>query len=95
MIQWLRDLRLRIDGIQGYDSAGNHFKLCFGAAMNEIVCPECKIAMEQIEKSTFTGRDIREFQCPECKRTEIIDFGNALWKVLSDANRSPEDDEKM
>jgi len=41
--------------------------------------------MEQIEKTTFTGREIREYQCSKCKRRQIVDCGEALWKILSDA----------
>jgi transposase-like protein len=59
--------------------------------VSEQVCPDCKIEMEQIEKTTFSGRDMREYQCPSCKRTQIIDCGEALWKVLSDANRDAKD----
>ena len=45
--------------------------------------------MELLEKSTFTGRDMREYHCPKCGRTELVDRGSALWKTLSDA-REPE-----
>jgi len=48
--------------------------------------------MDQIEKTTFTGRDMREYECRKCGRKEIVDGGPALWKILSDANK-PEDDE--
>jgi hypothetical protein len=48
--------------------------------------------MGQFEKTTFTGRDMREFQCPKCSRKEIVDYGIALWKALSDAN-NPNDQE--
>jgi ribosomal protein L37AE/L43A len=44
--------------------------------------------MDQIEKTTFTGREMREYQCPKCKRTQIVDCGEALWKILSDANET-------
>jgi signal peptidase I len=57
--------------------------------MSETTCPACGIEMEQIEKTTFTGREMREFQCPRCKRTQIVDCGEALWKILSDANQPP------
>lgn len=43
--------------------------------------------MEQIEKTTFTGRDMREYQCPKCGHTKILDWGKALWEILSEANR--------
>lgn len=56
-------------------------------AGNENTCPDCGIEMDQIEKTTFTGREMREYQCPRCKRTQIVDCGEALWKILSDANK--------
>jgi transposase-like protein len=59
--------------------------------MNETTCPACNIEMEQIEKTTFTGREMREYQCPRCKRTQIVDCGEALWKILSDANKPPDE----
>ena len=60
--------------------------------MSDVTCPECSVEMYQIEKTTFTGREIREYQCPRCQRTLIIDCGVALWKILSDANRdAPEE----
>src|SRR5258708_3660159 len=58
--------------------------------MSETTCPACDIEMEQIEKTTFTGREMREYQCPRCKRTQIVDCGEALWKILSDANQPPD-----
>ncbi|HWS17119.1 MAG TPA: hypothetical protein VN223_03855 [Candidatus Elarobacter sp.] len=54
--------------------------------MSDTTCPDCAIEMVQIEKTTFTGRDMREYQCPECRRTQIIDNGKALWAILSEAN---------
>jgi hypothetical protein len=48
--------------------------------------------MDQIEKTTFTGRDMREYQCRKCRKTEIVDCGAALWKILSDANHPEEKD---
>ena len=54
--------------------------------MSDTTCPDCAIEMVQIEKSTFTGRDMREYQCPKCGRTQIIDNGKALWAILSETN---------
>lgn len=45
--------------------------------------------MDQIEKTTFTGREMREYQCRQCKRTQIVDCGEALWNIPSDANKQP------
>jgi predicted RNA-binding Zn-ribbon protein involved in translation (DUF1610 family) len=50
--------------------------------MPDTTCPDCAIEMVQIEKTTFTGRDMREYQCPKCGRTQIIDNGKALWAIL-------------
>ncbi len=61
------------------------------AFMSDTTCPDCGIEMDQIEKTTFSGREMREYQCPRCKRTQIVDCGEALWKILSDA-RKPEPD---
>jgi predicted RNA-binding Zn-ribbon protein involved in translation (DUF1610 family) len=55
-------------------------------AMADTICPDCAIEMDQIEKTTFTGRDMREYQCPKCGRKQIIDRGKALWEILSEAN---------
>jgi predicted RNA-binding Zn-ribbon protein involved in translation (DUF1610 family) len=55
-------------------------------AMADTVCPDCAIEMSQIEKTTFTGRDMREYQCPKCGRKQIVDCGKALWEILSEAN---------
>ncbi len=58
--------------------------------MVNTTCPDCRVEMDQIEKSTFTGRDMREYQCPRCGRREILDCGEAVWQILSD-----ESDEKQ
>jgi predicted RNA-binding Zn-ribbon protein involved in translation (DUF1610 family) len=54
--------------------------------MDETTCPDCAIEMNQIERTTFTGRDMREYQCPKCGRKQIVDCGKALWQILSEAN---------
>ncbi|HLJ28785.1 MAG TPA: hypothetical protein VKY85_18900 [Candidatus Angelobacter sp.] len=60
--------------------------------MADRTCSECGGEMDQIEKTTFTGRDMREYQCRKCRKTEIVDGGTALWKILSDANHPEEKD---
>ena len=60
--------------------------------MTDTICPDCGLEMEQIEKTTFTGRDMREYQCPKCGRKEIIDRGKALWEILSEANEESDKD---
>ena len=54
--------------------------------MADTICPDCGVEMEQIEKNTFTGREMREYECPKCGRKEIIDCGKALWEILAEAN---------
>lgn len=54
--------------------------------MDELTCPNCSGKMEQIEKTTFSGRDMREYKCANCGRTEVIDCGIATWQAISDAN---------
>ena len=56
-----------------------------------ITCPNCGREMTQIEKTTFTGRDMREYECPQCGRREIIDCGKALWEILSEANQKEDE----
>ena len=60
--------------------------------MPDTLCPDCGVEMEQIEKTTFTGRDMREYECPTCGRKQIIDRGKALWQILSEANKQEEEE---
>ena len=60
--------------------------------MADMICSQCGGEMDQIEKTTFTGRDMREYECRKCGRTEIVDHGIALWKVLSDAQEPDKED---
>ncbi len=55
--------------------------------MAEMNCLNCSAPMEMVEKSTVTGRDMREYRCPKCGKTEIVDKGIALWQAISDADR--------
>jgi DNA-directed RNA polymerase subunit RPC12/RpoP len=59
--------------------------------MADMTCSECGGEMDQIEKTTFSGRDMREYECRKCGRKEIVDQGIALWKAISDA-REPDKD---
>jgi len=47
--------------------------------------------MDMIEKSTMSGDDMRTYRCEHCQEGHIVNYGVALWKVLSDAN-NPSDD---
>jgi rubredoxin len=40
--------------------------------------------MRMTEKDTFSGRDMREYQCSRCGYTNWEDRGTALWQILSD-----------
>jgi len=48
-------------------------------------CSVCRREMELTERTTMTGDDMRTYRCEHCNREEIVNFGPALWKVLSDA----------
>jgi rubredoxin len=53
----------------------------------ECRCPQCQGETREIEKTTVTGRELREWQCKACGWTHVFDCGEALWKILSDANK--------
>jgi DNA-directed RNA polymerase subunit RPC12/RpoP len=54
-------------------------------------CPDCGREMDRIEKTTMTGYDMRTYRCEPCGKEHIINFGPALWKVLSDVNKTDDD----
>jgi hypothetical protein len=49
--------------------------------------------MNLVERTTFTGNDMRTYRCERCQKEHIVDYGVALWQVLSDA-RKPEKPDK-
>jgi len=51
-------------------------------------CPDCGREMTMIDKSTMSGDDMRTYRCERCRKEHIVNYGVALWKVLSDANKS-------
>jgi transposase-like protein len=51
-------------------------------------CPKCGKEMIQVDKSTMSDSDMRTYRCGHCQEDHIVDFGTALWKVLSDARKS-------
>ena len=51
-------------------------------------CEKCGQLMRLEEKDTSSGRDMRTYCCKNCKKEHIVDFGEALWKVLSDGRKS-------
>jgi transposase-like protein len=54
-------------------------------------CPQCGREMVFVEKFTMTGDDLRTFRCEHCQQEHIVNFGTAMWKLLSDANKSADD----
>ena len=55
-------------------------------------CPSCGREMIFVEKYTMMGDDLRTYRCARCGTEHILDFGTAMWKLLSDANKpDPED----
>lgn len=49
-------------------------------------CPGCGEEMVFIEKFTMMGDDRRTYRCKHCQKDFILDFGTALWKLMSDAD---------
>ena len=54
-------------------------------------CPKCGEEMIRVEKFTMSGRDMRTYRCDHCQEEHIVNYGVALWKVLSDANKRDDD----
>ena len=50
-------------------------------------CPQCGREMIFVEKFTMMGDDRRTYRCDHCRKEHILDFGTALWKLMSDANK--------
>jgi hypothetical protein len=46
--------------------------------------------MDLVEKTTFTGREVREYRCDSCQKNVIEHGGPALWQILSDAREEAE-----
>ncbi len=51
-----------------------------------MICEKCGQEMDMIDKCTAFGRDMREYCCRPCDHYQTEDNGEALWKVLHDAN---------
>jgi len=48
-------------------------------------CPRCGNEMRLVERCSMSGSDMRSYCCDNCQQEHIVDFGTALWKILSDA----------
>ena len=53
-------------------------------------CPKCGKEMRLVERSSMSGDDMRTYRCDGCAEEHIMNFGTALWKVLSDARKGDE-----
>lgn len=53
-------------------------------------CRQCGAAMAQTGKDTFSGREIREYECRSCGHSDWEDTGPALWQILADAREEDE-----
>jgi transposase-like protein len=51
-------------------------------------CPECGTEMTYVEKYTMMGEDLRTYYCDRCQKEHTLNFGTAMWKLMSDANKS-------
>ena len=54
-------------------------------------CPRCGREMVMVERFTMTGDDMRTYRCQRCKKEHVVNFGTAMWKLISDANKSEND----
>jgi predicted RNA-binding Zn-ribbon protein involved in translation (DUF1610 family) len=50
-------------------------------------CPECGKEMRLVERSSMSGDDMRTYRCDDCGKEHIMNFGTALWKLMSDASK--------
>lgn len=50
-------------------------------------CPDCGKPMNLVEKNTMSGEDLRTYRCTPCDKEHDVNFGTALWKLMSDANK--------
>jgi transposase-like protein len=53
-------------------------------------CPTCATEMILVERTSMSGDDMRTYRCDRCQKEHIVDFGTAMWKLMSDANKSEE-----
>ena len=53
-------------------------------------CPKCGKQMRLVERSSMSGDDMRTYRCDDCQKEHIVNFGTALWKILSDARKREE-----
>lgn len=54
-------------------------------AFQERRCPACGGGVEEFDKFTGLGRDIRFLRCVSCSWSASLDVGIATWKAMSEA----------
>ena len=53
-------------------------------------CPKCGREMTMVDKDTMSGNDMRTYRCEHCNEEHIVNYGTALWKILSDSREDGE-----
>jgi len=56
-------------------------------------CPQCGNRVNEWDKDTSSGRDLRYFHCDTCGWSGSVDVGIALWKAISLASKQNTEDE--
>jgi len=51
-------------------------------------CPECGESVQEFDKDTSSGREIRWYGCLQCDWVGSFDTGIALWKAISIAKKN-------
>ena len=57
-------------------------------------CPDCGGELRLEDQTSLSGNKIRDYKCLKCGRQVIEDCGVALWKVLHDANKPRDEEER-
>lgn len=58
------------------------------------ICAKCGSEMEETDRTTLSGSDVRTFTCPSCGDTADIVGGTATWQAMAEG-RSEEDAEAI
>jgi DNA-directed RNA polymerase subunit RPC12/RpoP len=55
-----------------------------------MTCKKCGAKMAFKAKDTFSGDEIREYECSRCGHDDWERGGVALWKLIQDADKPEE-----
>ena len=58
-------------------------------------CLRCGARMRESEKSSVTGRTIREFTCPKCGFADQEEDGIALWRAQKATEQKAREQERV